>query len=90
MSSFEDLAFLVPSSWAERDGVPHKFMVFFDSKCEAKLASRFLRNRMPESLKHKMKWFHAGMTEHFRKEELQLFREGKLWGLGMTDVGGMV
>lgn len=90
ISSFEDLAFLVPSSWAEGNGLPRKFMVFFDSKREAESASIFLRNRMPESLKHKVKWFHAGMTEVFRKEELQLFREGDLWGLGMTDVGGMV
>lgn len=90
MSSFEDLAFLVPSSWTESDHVPRKFIVFFDSKREAELASQFLRNRMPEALKHKVKWFHAGMSEFFRKEELQLFREGDLWGLGMTDVGGMV
>ena len=32
----------------------------------------------------------TSMTESFRKEELQLFRKGNLWGLGMTDVGGMV
>ena len=90
MSSFEDLAFLVPSNWTEHDCVPRKFMVFFDSKREAELASIFLRTRMPENLKHKVKWFHAGMTESFRKEELQSFKEGGLWGLGMTDVGGMV
>ena len=90
MSSFEDLAFLVPSSWAEGEHIPRKFMVFFDSKREAKSASQFLRNRMPESLKHKVKWFHAGMSEFFRKEELQSYKEGDLWGLGMTDVGGMV
>ena len=90
MSSFEDLAFLVPSCSAEHDHAPRKFMVFFDSRREAESASIFLRDRMPEALKHKVKWFHAGMTELFRKEELQLFREGSLWGLGMTDVGGMV
>ena len=53
--SFEDLAFLVPSTWTEHDRVPHKFMVFFDSKHEAESASIFLQNRMPESLKHKVK-----------------------------------
>jgi superfamily II DNA helicase RecQ len=42
MSSFEDLAFLVPSSWAEGDGLPQKFMVFFDNKHEAESASIFL------------------------------------------------
>lgn len=90
ISSFEDLAFLVPTSWAERDHAPRKFMVFFDSKRKAEAASTFLRNRMPETLKHKVKWFYAGMTELFRREELQSFTEGDLWGLGMTDVGGMV
>ena len=90
VSSFEDLAFLVPSSWAEHDCVPRKFIVFFDSKRKAELASQFLRSRMPETLKHKVKWFHAGMSEYFRNEELKSFREGNLWGLGMTDVGGMV
>jgi len=88
--SFEDLAFLVPSSWTEHNHAPHKFMVFFDSKRKAELASQFLRNQMPENLKHKVKWFHAGMSEFFRKEELQSYKEGDLWGLGMTDVGGMV
>ena len=90
MSSFEDLAFLVPSCYTEPNCVPRKFMVFFDSKREAEAASQFLQNRMPETLKHKVKWFHASMSEFFRKEELQSFREGNLWGLGMTDVGGMV
>jgi len=45
---------------------------------------------MPETLRHKVKWFHAGMSEFFRKEELKSFREGDVWGLGMMDVGGMV
>ena len=90
MSSFKDLAFLVPSSCAEHNHAPHKFMVFFDSKRKAESASTFLRNRMPETLKHKVKWFHTSMTEFFRKEELQSFREDTLWGLCMTDVGGMV
>ena len=76
MSSFKDLAFLVPSNWTKHDCVPRKFMVFFDSKCKAELASIFLWTRMPENLKHKVKWFHTGMTESFRKEELQLFKEG--------------
>ena len=44
VSSFEDLAFLVPSSWAEHDRIPCKFMVFFDSKREAESASQFLRS----------------------------------------------
>jgi ATP-dependent DNA helicase RecQ len=61
-SSFEDLAFLVPSHWEEHNRAPRKFMVFFDNKREAESASSFLRNRMPEALKHKVKWFHAGMT----------------------------
>ena len=42
MSLFKDLAFLVPSSWAECDPVPCKFMVFFDSKHKAESASQFL------------------------------------------------
>jgi hypothetical protein len=45
---------------------------------------------MPETLRHKVKWFHAGMSEFFRKEKLKSFREGDLWGLSITDVGGMV
>jgi superfamily II DNA/RNA helicase len=65
-------------------------MVFFDSKREAELAGTFLRNRMPEPLKGKVKWFHASMTQHFRTEELQSFKQDDLWGLCMTDMGGMV
>jgi hypothetical protein len=45
---------------------------------------------MPEHLKDKVKWFHVGMTQFFRTEELQSFRYDDLWGLGMTDIGGMV
>ena len=45
---------------------------------------------MPEALKHKVKWFHASMSEFFQKEELKSFKGGDLWGLGMTDVGEMV
>ena len=90
MSSFEDLTFLVPSTRAEHNHVPHKFMIFFDNKREAESACIFLQTQMPENLKYKVKWFHASMTESFRKEELQSFKEGNLWGLGMTDIGGMV
>ena len=89
-SSFEDLVFLVPSTWSHGDMLPQKFMVFFDSKCESELASRFLWSQMPKHLKDKVKWFHVGMTQFFRTEELQSFRYDDLWGLGMTDIGGMV
>jgi len=90
MSSFEDLAFLVPSKWVEGDPPPHKFMVFFNNKRKAENASTFLRKRMPQALKDKVKWFHAGMTKFFRTEELESFNKGGTWGLCMTDVGGMV
>jgi len=43
MSSFEDLAFLVPSTGAEQNHVPRKFMVFFDNKRKAESACIFLR-----------------------------------------------
>jgi superfamily II DNA helicase RecQ len=90
MSSFEDLAFLVPSKWVEGEAPPRKFMVFFDSKREAENAGAFLRKRMPQALKDKVKWFHAGMTEYFKTDELDSFDKGGTWGLCMTDVGGMV
>ncbi|GLB35135.1 putative helicase superfamily c-terminal domain [Lyophyllum shimeji] len=89
INSYEDLAFLIPKNWKEGDPPPRKFMVFFDSKREAEKACQFLRNRAPEVFKENIKWFHAGMTTFFRSEELDSFKKGELWGLGMTDVGGM-
>ena len=90
LNSYEDLAFLIPKSWKLGDAPPKKFMVFFNNKREAESACLFLRSRLPHALRHKLKWFHAGMTTFYRTEEMEDFVKGRLWGLTMTDVGGMV
>ncbi|KAF8971523.1 P-loop containing nucleoside triphosphate hydrolase protein, partial [Flammula alnicola] len=88
-NSYQDLAFLIPKDWKAGDPIPKKFMVFFNSKKEAEDACIFLRSLMPPDLRSKIMWFHAGMTQSFRTEEIESFKNGETWGLGLTDVGGM-
>ncbi|KAI0070902.1 P-loop containing nucleoside triphosphate hydrolase protein [Panus rudis PR-1116 ss-1] len=89
-NSYEDLAFLVPKDWKEGDPVPKKFMVFFDSKSEAEAAAKYLRSRISPALRKKIPWFHAGMTNFFRIEEVKNLKSGETWGFAATDSGGMV
>ncbi|THH15237.1 hypothetical protein EUX98_g9498 [Antrodiella citrinella] len=88
-NSYEDLGFLVPKDWKEGDPMPKKFIAFFDSKKEAEDASKFLMSRVSLALRKKVPWFHAGMTKHFRADEIDNLKTGETWGICATDSGGM-
>jgi superfamily II DNA helicase RecQ len=90
VSSYADLAFLIPDNFKQGDDPPDKFLVFFDNTKEAEAAIRYLRSRLPSSLWEKIKWFHSTMTPWYREEEFEAFKTSELWGLCVTDAFGMV
>ncbi|KAJ3553995.1 hypothetical protein NM688_g3330 [Phlebia brevispora] len=89
LSSFLDLAFLVPDGWKDGDPPPPKFVIFFDSISDAVNAGRFLRKRLPPEYRHKIKWFHSDMSSRYKETAVEDLREGRIWGLCATDSFGM-
>lgn len=91
MSSYLDLAFLVPDN-TEPDWKPPKFLVFFDDISESVAAAKFLKSHLPPHLWNTLKivWFNAEMTPEFREEQTESLKEGIVYGLCCTDSFGMV
>lgn len=56
-NSFKDLDFLVPGDYKESDAPLPKFVVFFNSIHEAQLATKHIRERLPNALKRKSHGF---------------------------------
>ncbi|KAF8128106.1 hypothetical protein EV363DRAFT_1170700 [Boletus edulis] len=90
LSSFADLAFLVPAGYKESDPPLPKFLVFFDNISDSIAATRFLRQRLPGALKDAIKWFNADMSVTFKEMELDNLLTGKTRGLCTTTSFGMV
>lgn len=90
LSSYKDLAFLVPGSWKEGGDAPPKFVIFFNSIVEAVHAAKYLRNRLPPHLRYLIKWFHADMSEQYKDTTLERLRKGEIWGICATDSFGLV
>jgi superfamily II DNA helicase RecQ len=90
VSSYADLAFLIPDNFKDGDIEPEKFLVFFDNTKEAEAAVKYLRTRLPHSLREKVKWFHSTMTSSYREEEFEALKIGGVWGMCVTDAFGMV
>ncbi|KAG6808474.1 hypothetical protein H0H92_004013 [Tricholoma furcatifolium] len=90
-SSFKDLMFLIPNDvkYGDPGPSPAKFLVFFDNTKEAEAATKYLCNRLPRSLRKKVRYFHSTMTQAYRDDELQAFRRGETWGMCCTDAFGM-
>ncbi|KAJ6556756.1 P-loop containing nucleoside triphosphate hydrolase protein [Mycena vulgaris] len=89
MSSFKDLAFLIPADWKPGDPLPHKFLIFFDSIPDSVEAAKLLRARLPREHRHKIKWFNSEMSTIFKETESDGLKTGKIWGLCCTDSFGM-
>lgn len=87
---YEDLAFLIKKNLGPRDKPPPKFLVFFNSRAEAQAGAEYLRARLSPELRGKIKWFHSGMTDEFREEEMHALIIGESFGEGSTDAAGMV
>ncbi|OBZ67436.1 ATP-dependent helicase SGS1 [Grifola frondosa] len=56
---------------------------------ETEAAVRHLRNRLPEHLREKIKYFHSIMTPEYRSDEYEALRTSDLYGLCVTDSFGM-
>ncbi|KAJ7677684.1 P-loop containing nucleoside triphosphate hydrolase protein [Mycena polygramma] len=89
MSSFKDLAFLIPEGWQPGDPLPPKFLIFFDSIADSVEAAKFLRTRLPLAYRHKIKWFNSEMSPEFKAGESDALKAGVSWGLNCTDSFGM-
>lgn len=87
--SFQDLAFLIPEGFRTGDSVK-PFLVFFDTKSDAQNACKAMRKRLPREDRHKIKWFHADLTQQQRELLCEQMRAGEIWGLFCTDAFGMV
>jgi superfamily II DNA helicase RecQ len=94
IKSFKDLDFLVPKDWKSGDKLPHKFLVFFNSRKEVEAATEYLWLRFGLKLKEHIVWFHSVMTDDFHEDSLNHFKEGLsdegLCSLMCTDAAGMV
>ncbi|KAG1811372.1 P-loop containing nucleoside triphosphate hydrolase protein, partial [Suillus subaureus] len=90
MSSYLDLAFLIPEN-VTLDWKPPKFLVFFDDISKLVAAAKFLRLRLPQPLRSMLKfvWFNAEMTPNFREEHTKNLKAGTVYGLCCTDSFGM-
>ncbi|KAJ7309422.1 P-loop containing nucleoside triphosphate hydrolase protein [Mycena albidolilacea] len=89
MSSFKDLAFLIPEDWKPGDPPPPKFLIFFDSIADSIEAAKFLRRRLPLAERHKIKWFNSDMSTEFKEAASDGLKKGEVWGLSCTDSFGM-
>ena len=89
LSSFHDLAFLIPEG-CSLENLPPKFLIFFDKISESIDAAKYLRSLLPPELQHLIKWFNADMSQTFRDDESAAFRDGERAGLCCTDSYGMV
>ena len=90
LSSFADLAFLIPEGWKPGDPPPPKFLIFFDSIQDSISAAIYLRRRLPPEFRKKIKWFNSNMTTTYKEDELSNIVSGETWGLCTTDSFGMV
>jgi hypothetical protein len=89
-NSYEDLAFLITKNMQPGDPKPPKFLVFFNSRAEAQAGVEYLRSRLCPELQDKIKWFHVGMTDEFRKEDIYVLLIGDVFGHAATDAAGRV
>lgn len=88
-SSFKDLDFVIPDDFAA-NVPPPKFVIFCNSILETEAITQYLRNRLPDHLRTKIKYLHATMSADYRADEYMAIKNGDLFGLCVTDAFGMV
>ncbi|KIK73732.1 hypothetical protein PAXRUDRAFT_96792, partial [Paxillus rubicundulus Ve08.2h10] len=89
LSSYADLAFLIPAGFKVGDPPAQKFLIFFDNIPESINAACSLRRRPPLELRVKIKWFNADMSTTYKEAELENLVSGETWGLCTTASFGM-
>ncbi|KAF8328256.1 uncharacterized protein EI90DRAFT_2819648, partial [Cantharellus anzutake] len=88
-SSYYDLAFLIPLHLEESHPMPESFVVYCNSRDEAKRSAEFLRSRVCKALCHKIIWIHSGMSDKHKLKVVEDFRDGKLIGITSTESLGL-
>ncbi|KAI5995607.1 P-loop containing nucleoside triphosphate hydrolase protein, partial [Pisolithus albus] len=89
LSSYADLAFLIPAGYKVDDPPLPKFLIFFDNIPDSINAACALRRRLPRELTDKIKWFNSEMSTSFKEAELEKLTSGETWGLCTTTSFGM-
>lgn len=90
LTSFEDLAFIVPENWKPTDDPPPKFLIFFDNITTSIAAAKYLQSRLPLEYRHRITWFNSDCTPELREQLVEELQTGKIFGLCCTDSCGMV
>jgi superfamily II DNA/RNA helicase len=90
VGSYHDLAFIIKQHMLSDDPQPPKSLVFFNSCAEAQEGAEFLHQCLAPELHDKVKWFHSGMTDDFREDEMHALLVGDVFGHAATDAAGMV
>lgn len=89
--TYQDLDFMVPEKYSPPlEGRLQPFFIFCNTTKECEGAIKRLRLRLPQPLRHKIKWFHSTLTPMERDKILLQLIEGKIWGICCTDAFGMV
>ncbi|KIK72934.1 hypothetical protein PAXRUDRAFT_21420 [Paxillus rubicundulus Ve08.2h10] len=84
LSSYTDLAFLIPNGYKLGDPPPPKFLVFFDNISDSVNATLYLHRHLPPELQDKIKWFNADMSTGFKEDEVENLVSGGTFGLCTT------
>ncbi|KAF9496758.1 hypothetical protein BDN71DRAFT_1388725 [Pleurotus eryngii] len=87
-NSFKDLQFLLMGNpYCNKSS--GKFIVFFNNIKEVEAACNVLCKQLNNRNQLCMKYFHSTMTQAYREEELEKFRQDEVWGICLTDVFSM-
>ncbi|KAG1799644.1 uncharacterized protein BJ212DRAFT_1287888 [Suillus subaureus] len=91
LSSYQDLAFLIPDGWSNSDlimivtPIPPKFLIFFNNIQDMIAAAKTLQKRLPLDMHHKIKWYNSDMTVEYKENEVNHLILGETWGLCMME-----
>ncbi|TFK73673.1 P-loop containing nucleoside triphosphate hydrolase protein [Pluteus cervinus] len=95
LNSFRDLEFVL-GKWQpgqpKPSKPPDKFVVFFDDINESIRAGHHIRSMLAsfgEEYRDKVVWFNSDMTDEFKREAVERFRNGELWGLFASESFGL-
>ncbi|TFK68928.1 P-loop containing nucleoside triphosphate hydrolase protein [Pluteus cervinus] len=95
LNSFRDLEFVL-GKWQpgqpKPEEPPDRFVVFFDDINESIRAGHHIRSMLasfgPE-YRDKVVWFNSDMTDEFKREAVERFQKGELWGLFASESFGL-
>ncbi len=87
--TYTDLEFVIPSGITSRKDIK-KTWFYLDNIREGADVVDYLRERLPPDLQDAIRPYNATLHHKYRKETMQLFRDGHVRVLVCTDAAGMV